>query len=86
MKVHESVGFKGDLKLLPHRIQKKFLKQIKLLVTHFFYPSLHTKKIQGQENVWEARVDLQYRFRFEKLEDDIYLISMGPHDEGLGKK
>lgn len=38
------------------------------------------------ENVWEARVDRSYRFTFEKTGNTITLRTVGPHDEGLGKK
>lgn len=37
-------------------------------------------------NVWEARINRSYRFTFEKVDNDIILKTVGPHDEGLGKK
>jgi len=36
--------------------------------------------------VFEARVDLQYRFTFLIENEIILLLTIGPHDEGLGKK
>lgn len=70
---------------LPPRIQKKFDKQLIFLRTDLHYPSLRTKKMQGL-NRWEARIDKSYRFTFETIEDSIIVRTVGPHDEGLGKK
>ncbi|MBL7159719.1 hypothetical protein ISS85_04535 [Candidatus Microgenomates bacterium] len=77
MIIHETEGFKKDLKRLSQKTKKKFQKQIKLLVTDFFYPSLHNKKIKGEKNVWEARVDYHYRFSLKKEDKNIYLLSIG---------
>jgi hypothetical protein len=35
---------------------------------------------------YEARVDWHYRMTFAILQDHIYILTIGPHDEGLGKK
>jgi len=37
-------------------------------------------------NRFEARIDLHYRFTFEIKDNDVILRTIGPHDEGLGKK
>lgn len=72
-------------KKLPFQIQKKVDKQVKYLLLDMFHPSLHTKRMQGFDR-WEARVDKSYRLTFEKTVDTITLRTVGPHDEGLGKK
>ncbi|MCL5746960.1 MAG: hypothetical protein M1277_01615 [Patescibacteria group bacterium] len=73
-------------KKLPLTIKKKADKQLKFIRVNPNHPSLNVKKMQGFENRWEARIDLHYRFTFEKHEDIITLRTIGPHDEGLGKK
>jgi plasmid maintenance system killer protein len=35
---------------------------------------------------FEARIDYKYRFTFNWENDEIIIISVGPHDVGLGKR
>lgn len=77
--------FKKAYDKLPQHLKTKTKKSIELLKEDFFYPSLHTKKMEGV-GCWEARIDRSYRFTFEKTEDTLTLRTVGPHDEGLGKK
>lgn len=79
-----SEGFKKQYKKLPLKIQKKFLKQLKYLLSDYRHPSLQTRKEIGNE-IFEARVDYHYRFTFILSGDEIWLLTIGPHDEGLGK-
>lgn len=74
-------NFSELYKELPLTIRRKFNKQIKLLATNIHHPSLHTKKIQGHPNVWEARIDYHYRFTFNWEMDVIILRTIGSHDE-----
>ena len=66
-------------------IQKKADKQFIYLLNDLHYPSLNTKRKQG-ENIWEARIDYHYRFTFIIEGASIFILSIGMHDEGLGKK
>ena len=79
---HQSKETKNKLE---KSIQTKFLKQILLLVDNINHPSLHTKKMSGSEN-FEARIDYHYRFTFFIEEKTIIILSIGTHDQGLGKK
>ena len=85
MKIVKPNGFVKSYHKLPQNIQKKVDKQIRFLLTDFFYPSLRTKRMSGLDR-WESRVDRSYRFTFNKDNDTIILRTVGPHDEGLGKK
>ncbi len=40
----------------------------------------------GGEDKFEGRIDRKNRFTFLIEEGDIYILTIGPHDEGLGKK
>lgn len=75
---------KGYQKLNPtikNKINKKFL----LLDVDFHHPQLKSKKMKGA-NKWEVRIDYHYRFTFILEDKTILILSIGPHDEGLGKK
>lgn len=84
-KIVEAKKFQEQFRKLPTSIQKKFLRQLERLKTDFRYPSLHTKK-EERFDVWEARIDLHYRFTFEINGDTMELLTIGMHDVGLGKK
>lgn len=82
---HYSEGFKKQFKKLPLKLQNKFLKQLKYLLQNPYHPSLHTKKQSGTDK-FEARVDYHYRFTYRLENEEIWILTIGPHDEGLGKK
>jgi len=67
------------------KIKNKTIKQFKLIDVNHHHSSLRTKKLRGT-NYFEGRIDYHYRFVFEIKSQIIYIIALGPHDEGLGKK
>jgi len=85
LEISFSDKFKKQYKKLPSKIQKQFSKQIKLLQVNYRYPSLRTRKM-GAYDIFEARIDIHYRFTFEISGNFLNLLSIGPHDVGLGKK
>jgi mRNA interferase RelE/StbE len=54
-------------------VRKAFFKQVALLVQDLSYPSLHAKKYDESRDVWQARVNKDWRFYFT-IEDDTYRI------------
>ena len=74
-----------DYQKLPLILQKKADKQFTLLLIDYRHPSLRTRKMGG-ENKLEGRIDRKYRFTFLIEGEEIYILTVGPHDEGLGKK
>ena len=70
---------------LPKQIQKKANKQFTFLLDNYKYPSLRTRKMGGS-SIFEARIDIHYRFTFQVEGENIYILIVGPHDVGLGKK
>lgn len=72
-------------KKLPLNLQKKADKQFSYLISNYRHPSLRARKMGGQDS-FEARIDIHYRFTFQIEKDTIYILTIGPHDEGLGKK
>ena len=65
---------------LPQAVQQKFNRQVKTLAVDFRHPSLHTKRIKGTPNIWEARIDYHHRFTFQVINDLLVLRRIGPHD------
>lgn len=72
-------------KKLPPSIRKKFVKQLSFLERDTLHPSLRTKKMGGTKH-FEARIDRHYRFTFIIENETVHILTLGPHDEGLGKK
>lgn len=85
MIIQFSAGFKRQYKKLPKIHQKKFDKQLSYLMKDSHHPSLKSRKMGGTEK-FEARLDRHFRFTYLVEANEIWLLSIGPHDEGLGKK
>jgi mRNA interferase RelE/StbE len=63
----------------PRPIRKAFHKQIAFLERDLQHPSLHAKKYDEARNIWQARVNKDWRFYF-KIVDDTYVIrDVVPH-------
>ena len=85
MIIQFSAGFKRQYQKLSDIHQKKFDKQLPYLMKNPQHPSLRSKKMGGSEK-FEARLDRHYRFTYLIEANEIWLLSIGPHDKGLGKK
>ena len=85
MIIHFTKPSLKQLSRLPDNVKKKALKQFKFLNLSSSYSSLKFKKMSGK-NTYEGRIDYQYRFVGEFIKNNFYVLSIGPHDEGLGKK
>ena len=71
---------------LPKAVQEKIKKAIAQRADNPRHPSLQTKLIQGAPGIYEARVDIDYRFTYERQADDTLVLRMvGKHDETLKK-
>ena len=63
----------ADYNDAPSRIQKAFDKQARLLAENLLHPSLRAKKFDETEDIWQARVNRDWRFYF-KIQGDAYVI------------
>lgn len=77
--------FKKDYQKLPLSSRQKFQKQLKLLLQDFRHPSLRSRKMSGVGR-FEARIDRRGRFTYLVVGEEIWLLSIGTHDKGLGKE
>ncbi len=81
--------FKKAYQDLPKHVRLKVAKAFILFQENPSHPSLGVKKIQGQENIWEGRIDQQYRFTFhfetDQTTDDTICIfrNVDNHDACL---
>ena len=73
MNVHFSSKFERDYTKAPPFIKKAFDEKLALLLKNIRHPSLHAKKYDEARDIWQARVNRDYRFYF-RIEDDIYKI------------
>lgn len=80
-----SSKFQKRFKKLHPLLKNKFAKQLELILTNPRHPSLNIKKMGGLD-IFEARLNYHNRFIFKIVNDEIWFYSIGPHDEGLGKK
>ncbi len=79
---------KRSLKLykrLPESIKRKAKRAFRFLFENPKHPSLRVKKMKGMGR-FEARIDRKYRFTFIEKDNTIFILTIGPHDEGLGRK
>ena len=80
MEIRPTALFFRDYEQLPRRIQASLDKKLVCLAENLRHPSLRAKKMEGYENVWEARITRGYRFTFSKDESGYFIRRAGSHD------
>ena len=76
--------FEQDFLRLPPELQKKVLKELRLLAENLRQPSLQTKPIQGVRGLYEAHIDQFYCMTYQRLPNDVLLLrAAGKHAETL---
>ncbi|MBN2463752.1 MAG: hypothetical protein JXB43_09180 [Dehalococcoidia bacterium] len=58
-------------------------KAITLLGDNPKYPGLRVKKMEGRQNIWEARPSKRLRMTFEIIGETIFMRNVGEHDKVL---
>lgn len=61
-------------------MQGRVERTLRLFASNPAHPSLHLKKMQGREGIYEMRTSLSQRITFSKENDVITLRYVGPHD------
>ncbi|GBD96049.1 MAG TPA: hypothetical protein ENG83_15150 [Nitrospirae bacterium] len=80
MRVERSPRFDRAYKKLPLEVRERFKEKLRLLAeSKFTHPSLRVKRIKGTTAIWEASIDMNHRFTFEKITGGIRLRVIGPH-------
>ena len=78
MRVKLARRFQRSFKQAPRRVRKDFAKQVDFLLENIKHPSLRTKKYDAVRNIWQARVNRDWRFYFVKKNDTYVCIDPSP--------
>ena len=79
MKAHYSQRANKTLAVLSAEVRKAFFKQVKLLEQNLMHPSLRAKKYDESQDLWQARVNKDWRFYFLIQNDVYYIVDITPH-------
>jgi mRNA-degrading endonuclease RelE of RelBE toxin-antitoxin system len=63
----------------PSAVQTAFFKQVKLLERDLRHPSLRVKKYDESKDRWQARVNKDWRFYFNIVDDTYVIRDIIPH-------
>jgi mRNA-degrading endonuclease RelE of RelBE toxin-antitoxin system len=68
-----------DYARLPPAVRKAFAKQLRFLLANLMHPSLRAKKYDEAADLWQARVNKDWRFYFKIEGDEYAVIAIVPH-------
>lgn len=81
MKAQSSSRFDKILMKFSPIVRRRFQKQLSYLISDIRHPSLHAKKYDEIEGVWQARVDDSIRFYFVIQSDTYVLLDIQKHSD-----
>jgi mRNA interferase RelE/StbE len=67
------------LKDAHENVRKAFFKQVRLLAENLHHPSLRAKKYDEAADLWQARVNKDWRFYFIIKDDTYIVLDVVPH-------
>jgi mRNA interferase RelE/StbE len=79
MRIHYSLRFLETYENAPITIRRAFNKQSTFLIQNLRHPSLQSKKYDESSDIWQARVNRDWRFYFCIEQDVYYILSMMKH-------
>jgi len=63
----------------PPAVLKSFCKQLRFLTENLHHPSLHAKKYDEAKDIWQARVNDDWRFYFRIVDDTYDILKLRRH-------
>jgi mRNA-degrading endonuclease RelE of RelBE toxin-antitoxin system len=79
MRLFYTERFRKSYDNAPAAIQSAFDRCVALLLANIRHPSLRAKKYSESQDIWQARVTLNWRFYFTIKGDTYYLLDIIPH-------
>lgn len=79
MKADYSERAGRTLLTLPLNIRRAFFKQVAFLEQNLHHPSLRAKKYDESQDLWQARVNRDWRFYFLIKNGTYYIVDIVPH-------
>jgi len=67
------------LTVAPTNVRRAFFKQIRFLAGNLHHPSLHAKKYDEAQDLWQARVNKDWRFYFIIKANTYIVLDVIPH-------
>ena len=64
MRLHYTDRFRRSYASAPPRIQRAFDRRVALFVQNLRHPSLRAKKYDEANDIWQARINRDWRFYF----------------------
>jgi mRNA-degrading endonuclease RelE of RelBE toxin-antitoxin system len=68
-----------SLKDAPAPVRAAFAKQLRFLLENLHHPSLRAKKYDASQDIWQARVNRNWRFYFTIVDDTYRIEDVIPH-------
>jgi mRNA-degrading endonuclease RelE of RelBE toxin-antitoxin system len=68
-----------SLKDAPVSVRRAFEKQLRYLMDNLLHPSLQAKKYDKAHDLWQARVNKDWRFYFTIANDSYQIEKVIPH-------
>ena len=68
--------FDQSLRQAPAPVQRAFWKQARFLLSNLHHPSLRSKKYEGADDLWQARVNRDWRFYFRIIGDKYCMVDI----------
>lgn len=63
----------------PAAVARAFFKQVRFLEQNLHHPSLRAKKYDEGKDIWQARVNNDWRFYFRIVDDTYQIIHVRRH-------
>jgi mRNA-degrading endonuclease RelE of RelBE toxin-antitoxin system len=79
MRIRLSLRGRRDFTALPHHLKARVRKQFAFLQNDLRHPSLQAKKYDERNDIWQGRVNRDYRFYFRIVDDAYLILRIIPH-------
>jgi addiction module RelE/StbE family toxin len=74
-----SARAKRDFADLPANLKTRTRKQLDLLIHNRRHPLIQAKKYGAGDDIWQGRVNRDYRFYFQIVDDDYVILRIIRH-------